>query len=75
MRGLAELCEITDVDKGIIVKCLNEEKKDFEDCVQYESALLHDVDYIITRNVKDFTDFASNVLTPTDFIEKKLFKK
>ena len=48
MNGLAELCEITDVDRAIIVKCLKEEKKDFEDYVQYESALLYNVDFIIT---------------------------
>ena len=41
MLGLASLCEITDVDKEIIKKCLSFERKDFEDSVQYESALLH----------------------------------
>ena len=44
MLGLASLCEITDVDKEIIKKCLSFERKDFEDSVQYESALLHQVD-------------------------------
>ena len=40
----------------MIKKCLEEERKDFEDSVQYESALLHQVDVIITRNVKDFKE-------------------
>ena len=48
MRGLASICEITDVNKGVIKKCLEEERKDFGDSVQYESALLHQVDVIIT---------------------------
>lgn len=61
MLGLASLCEITNVDKEIIKKCLSFERKDFEDSVQYESALLHQVDVIVTRNVKDFRDFAENV--------------
>lgn len=72
MNGLASICEITDVDKSIILKSLSEERKDFEDSVQYESALLHNVDYIITRNVKDFRGFALNVLTPTDFLDNVL---
>lgn len=72
MLGLASLCEITDVDKEIIKKCLSFERKDFEDSVQYESALLHQVDVIVTRNVKDFRDFAENVQTPADFLESIL---
>jgi len=47
MRGLVSLCEITDVDKNIIKKSLVEERKDFEDSVQYESSLLHEVYAII----------------------------
>ena len=72
MLGLASLCEITDVDKEIIKKCLSFERKDFVDSVQYESALLHQVDVIVTRNVKDFRDFAENVQTPADFLESIL---
>ena len=53
----------------MIKKCLEEERKDFEDSVQYESALLHQVDVIITRNVKDFEGFADNVQTPNEFLE------
>ena len=72
MFGLASLCEITNVDKGIIKKCLASKHKDFEDSVQYESALLHQVDVIVTRNVKDFRDFVVNVQSPTDFLESIL---
>lgn len=72
MLGLASLCEITDVNKGIITRCLALERKDFEDSAQYESALLQQVDVIVTRNVKDFKDFAENVQTPADFLESVL---
>lgn len=63
------MCEITDVDKNIIKKSLEEERKDFEDSVQYESSLPYDVDVIITRNQKDFKDFACNVQSPEEFLE------
>ena len=46
--------------------------KVFLDSVQYESALLHQVDVIITRNIKDFREFANNVQTPTKFLESIL---
>ena len=72
MTGLASLCEITGVDGGIIKRCLSLERKDFEDSVQYESALLHQVDVIVTRNIKDFKDYANNVQSPTDFLKSVL---
>jgi len=68
MQGLASICEITDVDKNIIKRSLAEKRKDFEDSVQYESSLPYEVDVIITRNKKDFKDFASNVQSPEDFL-------
>ena len=72
MTSLASLCIITGIDSDIIKRCLSLERKDFEDSVQYESALLHQVDVIVTRNIKDFKDFASNVQSPTDFLKSVL---
>lgn len=72
MTGLASLCIITGVDSDIIKRCLAMERKDFEDSVQYESALLCQVDVIVTRNIKDFKDFASNVQSPADFLKSVL---
>lgn len=72
LNSLASLCEITEVDKSIIKRCLDEGRKDFEDRVQYESATLHQVDVVVTRNIKDFKDFADNICTPTDFLENIL---
>ena len=72
MTGLASLCDITSMDSDIIKRCLALDRKDFEDSVQYESALLHQVDVIVTRNIKDFKDFASNVQSPADFLKSVL---
>ena len=69
MRGLASMCRITLVDENVIKKSLEAESNDFEDCVQYESASLHDVDVIVTRNVKDFKDFEADVKTPHEFLD------
>lgn len=75
MQRLASWCEITDVDKNVIKKSLEEERKDFEDSVQYESSLPYDVDAIVTRNKKDFKDFASNVQSPEEFLDSFLGKR
>ena len=50
--------------------------KDFEDAIQYFSAIHADADFIITRNVADFPKTAIAAMTPEDFIsfaESKLF--
>ena len=41
---------------------------DYEDSLQYFSALRHECDVIITRNVKDFTESVIPVLTPDEFL-------
>ena len=48
----------------------NEEFTDFEDCLQVECAKATQVDYIITRNVKDFELSETEVLSPKDFVEQ-----
>ena len=41
---------------------------DFEDAVQFYTAVYSEADYIITRNVKHFPQDNIPVLTPTDFL-------
>ena len=43
--------------------------KDFEDAMQYFSAKHEDIDYIITRNKKDFTASDIPVLKPQEFVD------
>ncbi len=43
--------------------------KDFEDAIQYTTALANGVDYIITNNVKDFETPLIPVMTPKEFLD------
>lgn len=45
----------------------NKEFKDFEDCLQIECGREVDVDYIITRDTKDFSKSDIPCITPTEF--------
>jgi len=45
----------------------NKEFKDFEDCLQVECGREVDVDYIITRDTKDFSKSDIPCITPTEF--------
>jgi len=56
-----------------IYQALNLEWEDFEDSVQYVIGESFSVDYIVTRNTKDFTadilsDASINIVTPEQFI-------
>jgi predicted nucleic acid-binding protein len=67
LRDLEALTETLDVTKTIISKSLHTDFKDFEDSVQYLTALWNPkTDAIVTRNVKDFKKSGLAVLTPEE---------
>lgn len=57
------------VDSQTISNSLKSEFTDFEDAMQYFSALSVNADYIITRNKKDFTASKIPVFEPQEFID------
>jgi len=69
IRHLLHVFQPAAVTGDDVFKALDLEWSDFEDAVQFavgESLL---VDYIITRNVKDFSSCSIPVITPEQFIE------
>lgn len=56
------------VDEKVIDLALTADFKDFEDAVQYYSAVLAKADCIITRNKDDYVDDKIPVLTPEEFL-------
>ncbi|MBK7128751.1 MAG: PIN domain-containing protein [Crocinitomicaceae bacterium] len=64
---LESLIETVDVTKQIIAKSLNSDFKDYEDSIQYYTALSNKkITAIVTRNVKDFKKSDLAVLTPEE---------
>ena len=63
------MTEIVDVTKTIIKKSLKSEFKDFEDAIQYNCALtISKIDFIVTRNSKDFKKSVLPVMNPQEAI-------
>ena len=55
IEDLIEIAEIVGTTKKEIIQALKNDFKDFEDSIQYSSALTIDgIDAIITRNTKDY---------------------
>ncbi|MFN5418293.1 MAG: type II toxin-antitoxin system VapC family toxin [Flavobacteriia bacterium] len=67
LKDLEELIETLDVSSKEIKKSLYSEFSDFEDAIQYYSALSNKkIDVIITRNPKDFKKSELLVMTPEE---------
>jgi predicted nucleic acid-binding protein len=71
---LLELCEIIEVagiqKKQVIDALLNEEFSDIEDRLQVECAREVNADYIITRNIEDFSLSPIPAIQPADFLSR-----
>ena len=52
---------------------LSSDFTDFEDSIQYYTALNHKMDFILTRNVKDYKNANMNVITPFEYINSTLW--
>ncbi len=61
--------EVIDVTNVVIQKALVSEFKDFEDAIQYNCAKsVKKVEFIVTRDTKDYKNSALPVLTPTEAV-------
>ena len=69
---LSNLCTIFDVegiDKAKLLSGLaNEEFSDFEDCLQMECAKSYGAEYIVTRNVSDYSVSDIKAILPSEYL-------
>ena len=72
VETLTELTEIIGTTKKEILLALQNDFKDFEDSIQYSSALtIEGLDAIITRNIKDYKNSKIAVMTPLNFLKMR----
>jgi predicted nucleic acid-binding protein len=70
LDSLSNIIEIIKVDQDTIKNALESKFRDFEDSIQYYSALLSKkVDVIITRNTKDYKKASLPVMTPAEYLK------
>ncbi|MDR1997638.1 MAG: PIN domain-containing protein [Candidatus Margulisbacteria bacterium] len=75
LRKLRLLLTVLNVDDLILQKALASGFSDFEDAVQYFTALQHKMDYILTRNTGDYKKSTIPVYTPLEFLKMLEIKK
>jgi len=69
ISNLIEIIDVIGVDRQVIIESLLSKITDFEDAVQSVSSLLNNIDYIITRNQKDFSESSVKAITPKEFLD------
>jgi len=68
IKNLIEVVEVIGVDKDIIIKALCSDIKDFEDAIQTSAAEMNEIEIIITRNEKDFSNSTLKIISPKGFL-------
>jgi predicted nucleic acid-binding protein len=69
LQTLRPLVHVLPVTSRVIDLALASEFKDFEDAVQYYTALEGDIRILVTRNVRDFSKAEITVCTPDEFLK------
>lgn len=70
LRNFRQLSRVTVADEKVVDDALASSFVDYEDALQYYSALSKNVDVIVTRNVKDFQHSKIKVLTPDEYLSQ-----
>ena len=69
-RKLNLIFKFADFSPAVLERAVNMKWKDFEDAVQSATAESVHADYIITRNLKDFTQSKVMAFTPTELLAR-----
>lgn len=68
LKKLRLLVTVLPVDDKIISHALDSGFKDFEDAIQYHTALSKGIPFLLTRNIKDYRKPTITVCTAEDFL-------
>ena len=72
LSNLRQLVRVTISDERTVDDSIASQFKDFEDAMQYYTALNAKAEIIITRNGKDFTASKLPVMTATEYIANRI---
>ncbi|MEA5527377.1 type II toxin-antitoxin system VapC family toxin [Nodularia spumigena] len=68
LQEILTFCQIATVNQVVITMAFTTHFKDFEDAIQYSTAVVNQLDAIITRNPQDFPVVTPRILTPDQLI-------
>lgn len=68
--ALCQMLDVMPIDRSQLMNAVQLRPYDYEDAVQYLSALPYHPDVIITRDKRGFNDFDILVMTPAEFVNR-----
>ncbi|MDY7047581.1 MAG: PIN domain-containing protein [Microcystis panniformis WG22] len=68
LKQLITFCQIATVNQAAIIMAFTTNFQDFEDSIQYSTAVVNKLDAIITRNPQDFPIITPRIITPEQLI-------
>ncbi|MCL2480857.1 MAG: PIN domain-containing protein [Spirochaetaceae bacterium] len=68
---ILKIFDVLEINKTILEKAVVSNIADFEDAVIVESAKEKKIDYIITRNIKDFKNSSIPAILPEEYLTRK----
>lgn len=74
LRKLFFLFEVIDTYGLDCINAVDSKMSDYEDAVMSETALRNNIDYIITRNIKDYSKSKVKVLSPDQMLGEESVK-
>jgi len=70
-QELLKILNVLSMNKDSVLLALNSEFTDFEDALQnYAAEYDGKINFVITRNIKDYKNSSLKVLTPNDFLSQ-----
>lgn len=69
LKSILRIVSVAGISAEDIYRSLELDWNDFEDSIQYSSAVGNDMDGLITRNVKDYSLAELPIWTPEEFLE------
>ena len=70
IKTMLRMFTISNVDASVLEQAASLEPYDYEDAVQYLSAMPYHPDMVITRDKKGFNDLDILVMSPAEFVNK-----
>ena len=68
LQEILTFCQIATVNQAAITMAFTTNFHDFEDSIQYSTAVVNKLDAIITRNPQDFPIITPRIITPEQLI-------
>ncbi len=70
LREISNFCRVATVNEAAIAMALTANFRDFEDAIQYSTAVVNQLDAIVTRNPQDFPITIPQIITPELLIQE-----